>query len=249
MSGAPFEGCFQCGELLLQSSFPEWLSYAQKLENCYQEAQTGWRILGKSASSLWFYWVSEWYFHLLRYLGLEPQVILDSFLYQDRLGSLAITGGSSLWFSAINIYFIFAFMLLFYVFSCSVVSDCLQPHDCSPPGSTVHGDSPGNNTGVGCHALLQGIFQTQGSNPSLLHCRQILYQLSHQGSPRLLEGVAYPFSRGSSRPRNWTWVSYIAGRFFTSWATRVMLLVVFNWLSLCSRSSFSGICTDGTAFL
>ena len=123
-------------------------------------------------------------------------------------------------------------MLLFYVFSCSVVSDCLQPHDCSPPGSTVHGDSPGNNTGVGCHALLQGIFQTQGSNPSLLHCRQILYQLSHQQSPRLLEGVAYPFSRGSFWPRNWTWVSCIAGRFFTSWATRVMLLVVFNWLSL-----------------
>ena len=49
--------------------------------------------------------------------------------------------------------------------------------DCSPPGSSVHGDSPGKNTGVGCHALLQGIFLTQRPNPSLLsllHCRQIL---------------------------------------------------------------------------
>ena len=52
--------------------------------------------------------------------------------------------------------------------------------DCSLPGSSVLGDSPGKNTGVGCHALLQGIFPTQGSNPGLLHCRQILYHLSHQ---------------------------------------------------------------------
>ena len=54
--------------------------------------------------------------------------------------------------------------------------------DCSPPGSSVFGDSPGKNYGVGCHALLQGIFPTQGSNPGLLDCRQILYCLSHQGS-------------------------------------------------------------------
>ena len=72
-----------------------------------------------------------------------------------------------------------------------------DPLDCSPPGSSVHGDSPGKNTGVGCHALLQGIFPTQGSNPGLPHCRWILYRLSHQGSPRILEWIAYPFSRGS----------------------------------------------------
>ena len=58
-----------------------------------------------------------------------------------------------------------------------------DPMDCSPPGSTVHRDSPDKNTGVDCHALLQGIFPTQELNPSLLHCRQILYCLSHQGSP------------------------------------------------------------------
>ena len=59
--------------------------------------------------------------------------------------------------------------------------------DLSLPGSSVHGDSPGKNTGVGCHALLQGIFPTQGLNPGLPHCRQILYHLSHQGSPRFLK--------------------------------------------------------------
>ena len=44
-------------------------------------------------------------------------------------------------------------------------------------------NSPGQNTGAGSHSLLQGIFPTQGSNPGLLHCRQNVYQLSHQGSP------------------------------------------------------------------
>ena len=51
------------------------------------------------------------------------------------------------------------------------------------------GDSPGKNTKVGCHALLRGIFPTQGLNPGLLHYRQILYHLSHQGSLRILEWV------------------------------------------------------------
>ena len=51
------------------------------------------------------------------------------------------------------------------------------------PGSSVHENSPGKNPGVGCHILLQRIFSTQGSNPGLLNCRQILYQLSYQGSP------------------------------------------------------------------
>ena len=86
-------------------------------------------------------------------------------------------------------------------FMCLVVQSCptlCDPMDCSLPGSCVHGDSPGKNTGKGCHALLQGIFPTQGSNTGLQHCRQILYCLSHQGIPRILEWVAYPFSRGTS---------------------------------------------------
>ena len=95
----------------------------------------------------------------------------------------------------------------------SVVSDSLWPHGLYSPWI-----SPGQNTGVGSLSLLQGIFPTQGSNPGLPHCRRILYQLSHQGSLRRLEWVAYPFSSRSSRPRDRTGVSCIAGRFFTSWA-------------------------------
>ena len=69
---------------------------------------------------------------------------------------------------------------------CLVTQSCptlCDPMDCSPPDSSVHEDSPGKNTGVGCHSLLQGIFPTQGLNPVFLHCRQILYHLSCQGSP------------------------------------------------------------------
>ena len=62
--------------------------------------------------------------------------------------------------------------------SCSVVSDSLQLHGLYSPW-----DSPGQNTGVGSLSLLLGIFRTQGSNPGLPHCRQILYKLSHKGSP------------------------------------------------------------------
>ena len=62
--------------------------------------------------------------------------------------------------------------------SCSVVSDSLQPHDLYSPWN-----SPGQNNGVGSHSLLQGIFPTQGSNLGLLHCWQILYHLSYEGSP------------------------------------------------------------------
>ena len=60
--------------------------------------------------------------------------------------------------------------------------------------------------------------------PGLPHCRQILYQLSRKGSARVLEWVAYPFARGSSQPTNRTGVSRIAGRFFTNWAIREVLI-------------------------
>ena len=128
----------------------------------------------------------------------------------------------------------------------SVMSDSLQLHGLYSPWNF-----PSQNTEVDSHSLLQGIFpprdQTQGANPGLLHCRQILYHLSHQGSPkvkekvtqlcltlcdpmdyivhgifqaRIVEWVAVPFSRTSPQPRYQTHVSSIAGRFFTSWATR-----------------------------
>ena len=73
-----------------------------------------------------------------------------------------------------------------FVMSCvhshSVVSNSCDPIDCSPPGPSDHGATPGKNGRVGCHALLHGIFPTQGLNPGLLHCRRILYHLNHQGS-------------------------------------------------------------------
>ena len=89
------------------------------------------------------------------------------------------------------------------------MSDSLQPHRLYSPRK-----SPGQNTGVGSLSRLRGIIPTPGSNPGLLHCRWILYQLSHKGSPRILERLAYPFSSRSSWPRNWAGVSCIAGRFF-----------------------------------
>ena len=155
------------------------------------------------------------------------------------------------------------------------MSDCLQPHGLQPLRLLRPWDFPGKSTGVDCHFLLHGIFPSQGLNPGLLHCRQTLYPLSHQGSPilskiihkyqkrvvwifpkhlnmkvkvlvaqsslticnpmncslpgssvhgtsqaRILEWGAIPFSRGSSRPRDRTHVSWIGGRFFTFSATR-----------------------------
>ena len=87
-------------------------------------------------------------------------------------------------------------------------------------GNTVHGILQARILEWVACCLLQGIFPIQGSTPGLPHCRWSLYQLSHQGSPIILEWVAYPFSRGSSWPRNWSGVSCIAGGFFTNWATR-----------------------------
>ena len=133
---------------------------------------------------------------------------------------------------------------------CLTLSD---PMDCSLPGSSIHGifqasvlewvaiafsmiyifspwNSPGQNIGVSSLSLLQGIFPTQRSNPGLLHCGLILYQLSHQGSPRILEWVVYPFSSESSPVpgielgifpiQGLTQVSLIACKFFTSWTPR-----------------------------
>ena len=90
---------------------------------------------------------------------------------------------------------------------CLVAQSCpalFNPTDCSPQGSSVHGDSPGKNTGVGCHALLQGIFPTQGSNLRLLHCRRILYQLGYQGSLFWRWERFNSTCRESQRQLNWS---------------------------------------------
>ena len=124
--------------------------------------------------------------------------------------------------------------------SLSVMSDCLWPHGQYSPWISL-----GHNTGVGSLSLLQGIFTIQRSNPGIPHCGQILYQLSHKGRPSILEWVAYPFSRGSSQPRNRTGVSCIAGRFFTNyyWFFSCLNIVLkiclqLSWISWLHSSHF-----------
>ena len=115
-------------------------------------------------------------------------------------------------YTHMNIYIVHSWYFL-KVSKCeshAIVSDSFWPHGLYSPWN-----SPGQNTEVGSFALLQEVL-----NPGLLHCRQILYQLSHKGSPRILEWVAYPFSSRSSQPRNWTRVSCITGRFLTNWGIR-----------------------------
>ena len=77
-----------------------------------------------------------------------------------------------------------SYTLVKWKWSHSVVSDSLQPHGLEPTRLLRSWDSPGKNSGVGCHFLLQGIFPTQELNLGLPHCRQTLYHLSHQGSPK-----------------------------------------------------------------
>ena len=109
----------------------------------------------------------------------------------------------------------------------------VTPMDCSPPGSSVHGDSPGKNTGLGCHAFLQGIFLAQESNRGLLHCKQILYQLSCQGSPHMWlltvkwlkanNRNAYSNKRLIFLPRSWKdcIIRIILNRGFIIWGTNI----------------------------
>ena len=152
---------------------------------------------------------------------------------------------------------IFPYAVQLVQFSHSVVSDSLRPYGLLLPRLLCPWDSPSKDTGVGCHALLRGIFPTQGSNPGLLHCGQIHYCLSHQGShlytllkmhirtesescsvmsnslhnpmdcsptgpsvhgilqARILEWVVIPFSRGSFKCKDGTWVSCTTDGFFT----------------------------------
>ena len=146
-----------------------------------------------------------------------------------KIGGINCTQGECIWLRFYRNHCIWFIWLIFFILfsmltlfashfhllceseSRLVVPDSLRPHGLYSPWN-----SPGQNTGVGSLSLLQVIFRTQEWNPGLQHCRLIPYQLSHQGSPRILEWVAYPFSRGSSRPRNETAVSCMAGGFFTN---------------------------------
>ena len=95
-------------------------------------------------------------------------------------------------------------------------------------------NSPGRNTAVGSLSFLWGIFPTQGSNPGILHCRQILYHLSHQGNPRILGWEACPFSRVSSWPRNRTRVSWPVDTLLAEYLYLhiYLLFYVFTWYNI-----------------
>ena len=109
--------------------------------------------------------------------------------------------------------------------NCSVMSDPLWPHGLYSPWN-----SPGKNTGVGCHFLLQGIFPIQGSNPGLPHCRQILYWLSHQGSFFNFNSVINIFSphRGMQIPNQGLNLGTLHWKFrvLNHWTTRESCLVI-----------------------
>ena len=100
----------------------------------------------------------------------------------------------------------------------SLSCDSLRLHGLYSPWN-----SPDQNSGVGSLSLLQGIFPTQGLNSCLMRWRWIFYQLNPKRSLRILEWVAYPFSSGTSRPRNWTGVSCFACSIFTNWPIREAL--------------------------
>ena len=108
-------------------------------------------------------------------------------------------------------------VLCFVTQSCPTLCNSM---DCCPWGSSGQGILQTRTLEWFAMPCSRGTFQLQGSNPGLSYCKRILYCLSHRGSPRILEWVAYPFSRGSSCPRNQTWVLCIAGGLLTIWATR-----------------------------
>ena len=102
----------------------------------------------------------------------------------------------------------------------SVVSNSLQPHGLQAARLLCPWGFSRQEYWSGLPCLPPGDHPNPGIEPGLPHCRWILYHLSYQGGPRVLEWVACPFSRGSSQSSNRARVSCIIGGFFTSWATR-----------------------------
>ena len=112
-----------------------------------------------------------------------------------HLGNYFISIQKEIPLSVLKGFYFFFFFIYVCAVLCLVNQSCLNlcdPMDCSPTGFSVHGDSPGKNIGVGCHVLLQRIFPTQGSNPSLPCRGQIIYCLSHQGSQKYWSGQLIP---------------------------------------------------------
>ena len=134
------------------------------------------------------------------------------------------------------------------------MSDSLPPHGLQPARFLCPWDSPGKNTGVGCHALLQGIFSTQGLNPGLPHCRQILYHLRPQGSPFLPDAIMSPSTRWCSTPTGpfsgpsayhcWpsVWCDKLCGPPQLLWLESVLLR---KYLSMCHSFRVPGVWAGG----
>ena len=102
----------------------------------------------------------------------------------------------------------------------------------SESSSVMPWNSPGQNTGVGSLSLLQRLFPTQGSNPGLPYWRRILYQLTHKGSPRILEWAAYSFLSSSSQSRNQTGVSCIANWAIREATTNRHAMLIFEYMKI-----------------
>ena len=124
------------------------------------------------------------------------------------------------------------------------VQSCLtlRPHGLYPTRLLCPWDSPGKNTGVGSHSLLQGIFLTWGSNPGLLHCRQILYHLSHN---TWLIGRFFPYDRRWETSESTTWsrqMSAVGGRYSTFWGGTTCSTLRMKHVAVC-------VCLSGYEFM
>ena len=202
------------GALLSELTYPSWLcvtklvvsNYTQVSEHCWRKWQLWWLVLdgfmasGFSRSVVLF--SASLNLHGQQPLPLSICLMISSFFLLCEDNHYIES-----WLMNPTFHQIFLPPYLKAQWKSLSLVWLLLPH-----GLYSSWNSPGQNTGVGSLSLLQGIVSTKGSNPGLLHCRRILYQLSHKGSPRILEWVAYPSSSGSSQPRNRTRVSCIAGR-------------------------------------
>ena len=105
--------------------------------------------------------------------------------------------------------------------------------DCSLPSSSVHGILQARILRGGCHSLLRGIFPSQGSNPSLLHCRQLLYHVRHQRSP-CRKGGKNKLDAGHAQGRECTEQTHSSSSTRVWWGERERLLFVFTSIYLSS---------------
>ena len=122
---------------------------------------------------------------------------------------------------------------------CLVTQSCptlCNPMDCSPPGSTVHGDSPGTNIRVGCYALLQGIFPTEVLKPGLLHCRQIFLPSELLGKPinmfNILKNLIFQYSIH----REILYTKYVILLCLTIWFTLALFSELYSLLRVFYRA-------------